>query len=826
MTFAQFVAIYTSKTINNSALSSLFLDALRQACRDSLRAVFTVPTVLQAPVTFGGYSADKFSLSPEVWSATDGRGRLLTGGSDSALPAALSEDIQFENANGVAYKVGAAFTEIPSSVELAKDGLCHYGSFMEIVGKSAAPSAVSDSGTGLVFTVTSITESGVSNAGRWCMVYKNSPVSGVMSEAVKTAQVSWSGGVNRITISGYLGQSGSVSLTAADYTVVLLGVQVLRNASFPAFGPSVANPVVYFGTVTGVGAGGTPSVSDTTGQPQAVDFGTFVQQCAEVDAHGRWKVAVKADASDSATPQLSVFSSAGTRTFWVDEAGRLHFNGELSSSGLPLGEASPNNAIASRLPQTSILAAINRSANHEQLLEALCEGTRINALVSEVSGLDVAVAIGRGVSAGQLVTIPATASHTLIDNASALIVWRHSSQSVLFTASPAAGDILLARAETSGGAIVSLINTPQWLGNVAQRLEISVGGQDSHFSTLADAVDFAALSEFLWSRGCDIVVKGNTVETRVAKLQSNNITIRGTGPGGAFADFCIKWSGERACIDLNGCKGCTIRDLELVYDYPSALTDPVPTRIAIVDDAGYCDNVLIENVLVRSLQIRRLHGYVRDHADGAGRVRVLRFQGEGATEFGIDLSHTSNALLQDVRLASGLGPSGPNPWASQNEAGSGTLFGIKVAASEMATLNQVWVQDWANRSIVLAGAQAMLSDVVVGDGHLNGTGGGGLYVGIENSCTTRSWLSRCRVAASDGSTGLTDDAFGVLIDGPRCMAHMIDATAEIGDNSQAGIKLSDNAQFCIVTCCQTNGLGIDNTGVNAADNTLDNNRDD
>lgn len=248
------------------------------------------------------------------------------------------ESVIFENAIGIDYHVGLRDARIPDTATPnitinPKDGLPNWTFFRHIVGISGVPDAVVDNGNGTItFTVNSITESAVSNAGRTVRVFQLTPAKGAITDAIalESRPVVWDSPNNKITTVAALGQT-TISTTPADYVVVLVGPRVLRNTDI-----STDGSYAYVGTVQGAGGATPPSVFDVSGQRLLFPFtANLWQVLREEDVGGvkRLKIDVKAIAGESGVDQIRVTDSASAIKFKVDEAGNVVIEGDLDVKG-------------------------------------------------------------------------------------------------------------------------------------------------------------------------------------------------------------------------------------------------------------------------------------------------------------------------------------------------------------------------------------------------------------------------------------------------------------------------------------------------------------
>src|SRR4029078_9793688 len=193
---------FTNKTIAGfNDFGTRMLDYLKEVNRDSVQARFDVDGVFNTTHRLSG-GVNTVSLTGTSRS-TDGLGHTMRVSSCEGGVSAL-----FQNSNAVVYQVGLRYCELPVSVEVnPRTGLPEYAAFKEEIGEQAAPNSVVNNGTTITFIVDSVTESGVSNAGRLVRVYKLIPATGATTEAIaiETCTVVWDGTNNKITTTGLLG---------------------------------------------------------------------------------------------------------------------------------------------------------------------------------------------------------------------------------------------------------------------------------------------------------------------------------------------------------------------------------------------------------------------------------------------------------------------------------------------------------------------------------------------------------------------------------------------------------------------------------------------
>lgn len=230
---------------------------LRTQLQDHLSRVYPDDGVFGERLTFAA-ATDTFTIIGDS-DCTDGIGNVLV--LDEATEPGTA--IAFENSNAVQYYVGLEKCERPVGIQNnPRTGAPEYQYTEEDIGSSGAPTSVADLGGTIQFNINSVLESGVDHSGRQVMVYLNTPDANATTEAVaiETLTSTYSAPNNLIETVGTLGQS-TVSTTAADYTVIVLGPTVRRNTDL-----RTVSGVVFLGLVTGGGAGNPPTAFDTDDQ--------------------------------------------------------------------------------------------------------------------------------------------------------------------------------------------------------------------------------------------------------------------------------------------------------------------------------------------------------------------------------------------------------------------------------------------------------------------------------------------------------------------------------------------------------------------------------
>lgn len=321
-------AVYTNiepkKLMGTVDFGERMLAHMRELVRENSERVWDEDVVHGTQLTLAADGANKFQIQGSAL-ASDGQGRIL-----DVANAAVKDDIQFENTISTPYYVGLKYAIIPDGVRVnTRTGWPEYEAWKEEIGQEADPDSVTNLGSTLRFLVDSVTEAGVSNAGRKVLVYKNSPGKNATTEAlaIEECTVVWSGGQNIIETSGLLGQE-TVSTTAADYTVVLLGPVVKRNTDLRLQAGNA-----FLGIITGAGAGSPPSVFDHSDQEVTVASLSKLHHITRVASNGRLKIDVKPITGETNEKQIISRDPSGAIKFWVDEQGNVKIEGDLEVTG-------------------------------------------------------------------------------------------------------------------------------------------------------------------------------------------------------------------------------------------------------------------------------------------------------------------------------------------------------------------------------------------------------------------------------------------------------------------------------------------------------------
>lgn len=251
----QFTNIVEKRVLGYQDFGAYLFDYFRAGLRGAIAKMITLNgTFGDTKINIDSDTADTFFLDSNREGA-DNEGHLFEN--DDA-----DTDYAFQNTNAQTYQVGFKYGETPVAVAVnVRSGNPEFVRYEEALGEVAEPSSVVNNGSNLTFGVNSVTEAGVSNAGRSVRVWKvyPGPDATTLAVAVETATVTWSESANVITTTGLFGQT-TVSETAADYRVQLIGPTVKRDTDIKD------SSYWYIGEITGNGPSAVPTGFDMDDQ--------------------------------------------------------------------------------------------------------------------------------------------------------------------------------------------------------------------------------------------------------------------------------------------------------------------------------------------------------------------------------------------------------------------------------------------------------------------------------------------------------------------------------------------------------------------------------
>lgn len=326
----QYLHLVEKRLVGHEQFRDYFLDALRKDFHDTTRWTYNSAGTFTL-LDLAGSGNDEFDIIDfgSTIAAIDGAGNFL----NPSARASDVEDIQFENTIAVDYDVAVQKAEIPNGLFInPADGLPQFDTMEEVIGWQGEPDVVADDGDGtMTFTITSLTESGVSNAGRTAVVWKKQPgkEATVIGVAMESLAVAYTGGLNKINTVANFGQGATGSEVASDYYVTVLGPRVSRNTALHTPQP---DDWCYVASVTGVGAGSPPTVFDNGDQTQLDIPITDFSQATRYDG-GRLKIDVQALITESNVDQIRVTRLTDGIKFKVDELGNTTIEGDLVLNG-------------------------------------------------------------------------------------------------------------------------------------------------------------------------------------------------------------------------------------------------------------------------------------------------------------------------------------------------------------------------------------------------------------------------------------------------------------------------------------------------------------
>ncbi len=254
------VSIYLKKFLPQQQMEENFQLLLRKFTEDLYSRIFPESGVFRGGV-LSSSAPDTFDVSTPL------EGSNSTG-VDVVFDPSLGNQVPFENTIAIEYFVGLQQTTVPADVEInVRTGKIKYVFVEEAIGERADPDLVVDDGDGtMTVRVNSVTEINADNTGRTVKVFLKATEDGggvgpqTLITPFEDLVVQYDGVNNFVeTVTG-LGQSAtSISTSANDYEVVLIGPSVKKNTDI-----RLIDEVIFLGIITGTGAGNSPVVFDQT----------------------------------------------------------------------------------------------------------------------------------------------------------------------------------------------------------------------------------------------------------------------------------------------------------------------------------------------------------------------------------------------------------------------------------------------------------------------------------------------------------------------------------------------------------------------------------
>lgn len=239
--------IYLKKFLPQQQMVDNFLEYLVKRDEENLKLQYPEQGYFFGNSMTGSGPDEITAATPSL--ATDGLGHLM-----KLDPSQASA--KFENNLGDTYYVGMRYNVREKDTEVnVRTGQIEYTFLEDAIGEKGEPDVVIDNGSTLRLEVDGLFELGVSHAGRQAVVYLKRAVG--QADAFYTGLVTFVAGKNVIDTTHLIGQTaGLVSTDPSDYWVFIPGLTIRKTDL------RVDPNYVFLGTVTGVGAGNTPTLGD------------------------------------------------------------------------------------------------------------------------------------------------------------------------------------------------------------------------------------------------------------------------------------------------------------------------------------------------------------------------------------------------------------------------------------------------------------------------------------------------------------------------------------------------------------------------------------
>lgn len=254
--------IYLKKFLPQQQMVDNFLEYLVKRDEENLKLQYPEQGYFFGNSMTGSGPDEITAATPSL--ATDGLGHLMK--LDPSQAAA-----KFENNLGDTYYVGMRYNVREKDTEVnVRTGQIEYTFLEDAIGEKGEPDVVIDNGSTLRLEVDGLFELGVSHAGRQAVVYLKRAVG--QADAFFTGLVTFVAGKNVVDTTHLIGQTaGLVSTDPSDYWVFIPGLTIRKTDL------RVDPNYVFLGTVTGVGAGNTPTLGDIDTSEATVlyDGGSF-----------------------------------------------------------------------------------------------------------------------------------------------------------------------------------------------------------------------------------------------------------------------------------------------------------------------------------------------------------------------------------------------------------------------------------------------------------------------------------------------------------------------------------------------------------------------
>jgi hypothetical protein len=207
-------------------------------------------------------------------------------------------------------------------------------------------------------------------------------------------------------------------------------------------------------------------------------------------------------------------------------------------------------------------------------------------------------------------------------------------------------------------------------------------------------------------------------------------------------------------------------------------------------------------------------GFLR--VDGSNKLEnslIEHCQANDIADFGIYVANGNGTRIVGCRMLQHVAGADPSPLGTQKA-------GIKLGNAEGAVVDACRAEGFEKEGVYLGEATDGAVRCKVVHNAVKGVEGAGIYLTFE--------AERCCVIGNTvENAGNGVAAYGIYVEGDRNVVQGNDVVPHDQNPPpavQAGIRLGGQADFCIVTGNQTNGLGV--SVADAASNTVEHNRDD
>lgn len=249
--------IFNKRVLGAVDFDTRLLTSLRAIDQETLESMFKTDGVLLFGVMSGTGNPDEvtFGLPLRFVTAIDDMavGEFSVTAGNDALAT-----LTFENTNTQLYEFGCKHVRFPTRMTVnPRTAEAEYESHEIGFGEQGDPDSVVDLGGGSIeLVIDSLLDGpGIDLSGVSCLVYLKDPQSDQDSIALVTATSTYGAPNNKVTVpSGGLGQS-TVSTTASDYEVTILGIRGIQSPGRFTAPSAGEDKYIFLGNVTGNGAG-------------------------------------------------------------------------------------------------------------------------------------------------------------------------------------------------------------------------------------------------------------------------------------------------------------------------------------------------------------------------------------------------------------------------------------------------------------------------------------------------------------------------------------------------------------------------------------------